>query len=317
MIVGVNRYVQAEDTPIETHRVDPAGEAQQVARLRAVRAGRDSARVEGAHRRAQARVRGRSQPHAGAHRRRPRPRDDGRDLRRLARGLGHLAREARLLESHVWGWPDVRERLWDHDRRMDSLRVLSGIAVVNAGVNLPVMAAAARLAELGASVTKVEPPGGDPSEALAGSLYRRPHRRPDRRPPRPQGARGPGGDDRAARRRGRPAHLEPAVGARADGPRARRAARAPPPARPGRDGRARGSAPGARRARPHLRRPPRPAVAAGAAEDAARRPRRRRAHGDRGGRAAARARARASTTATPRSHSRTAPRSSRASGRTA
>ena len=55
---------------------------------------------------------------------------------------------------------------------MDSLHVLSGIAVVNAGVNLPVMAAAARLAELGAAVTKVEPPGGDPSEALAGSLYR-------------------------------------------------------------------------------------------------------------------------------------------------
>ena len=25
VIVGVNRYVQAEDTPIETHRVDPAG----------------------------------------------------------------------------------------------------------------------------------------------------------------------------------------------------------------------------------------------------------------------------------------------------
>jgi alpha-methylacyl-CoA racemase len=56
---------------------------------------------------------------------------------------------------------------------MDSLRVLSGIAVVNAGVNLPVIAAAARLAELGASVTKVEPPGGDPSEAIAASLYRR------------------------------------------------------------------------------------------------------------------------------------------------
>lgn len=66
----------------------------------------------------------------------------------------------------------MRGGVWDHDRRMDSLRVLSGIAVVNAGVNLPVMAASARLAELGASVTKVEPPGGDPSETLAGGLYR-------------------------------------------------------------------------------------------------------------------------------------------------
>jgi methylmalonyl-CoA mutase, N-terminal domain len=47
VIVGVNRYVQTEDTPIETHRVDPAGEAQQVARVRTVRAARDSARVEG------------------------------------------------------------------------------------------------------------------------------------------------------------------------------------------------------------------------------------------------------------------------------
>jgi methylmalonyl-CoA mutase, N-terminal domain len=47
VIVGVNRYVQAEDTPIETHRVDPAGEALQVARVKAVRAGRDAARVEG------------------------------------------------------------------------------------------------------------------------------------------------------------------------------------------------------------------------------------------------------------------------------
>ena len=63
--------------------------------------------------------------------------------------------------------------MWDHDERMDSLHVLSGIAVVNAGVNLPVIAAAARLAELGASVTKVEPPGGDPSAELAESVYRR------------------------------------------------------------------------------------------------------------------------------------------------
>ena len=46
VIVGVNRYVQAEDTPIPTHWVDPAGEAQQVERLRAIRAGRDASRVE-------------------------------------------------------------------------------------------------------------------------------------------------------------------------------------------------------------------------------------------------------------------------------
>jgi alpha-methylacyl-CoA racemase len=55
---------------------------------------------------------------------------------------------------------------------MDTVPALTGIAVVNAGVNLPALAAAARLGELGAAITKIEPPAGDPSEAAAGSLYR-------------------------------------------------------------------------------------------------------------------------------------------------
>jgi alpha-methylacyl-CoA racemase len=54
---------------------------------------------------------------------------------------------------------------------METVPALTGIAVVNAGVNLPAMAAAARLVELGAAVTRVEPPAGDPSEAAAPSLY--------------------------------------------------------------------------------------------------------------------------------------------------
>jgi crotonobetainyl-CoA:carnitine CoA-transferase CaiB-like acyl-CoA transferase len=48
---------------------------------------------------------------------------------------------------------------------------LAGIAVVSTAVNLPGPAAAARLAELGAAVTKVEPPGGDPLE-VDQELYR-------------------------------------------------------------------------------------------------------------------------------------------------
>jgi alpha-methylacyl-CoA racemase len=51
------------------------------------------------------------------------------------------------------------------------MTLLDGVRVVNAGVNLPVDAAAARLAELGAAVTKVEPPGGDPMDAAAPGLY--------------------------------------------------------------------------------------------------------------------------------------------------
>lgn len=47
------------------------------------------------------------------------------------------------------------------------MRPLTGIEVVSLGVNLPRPLAAARLAELGASVVEVEPPTGDPLEAIA------------------------------------------------------------------------------------------------------------------------------------------------------
>ena len=45
---------------------------------------------------------------------------------------------------------------------MEPLRPLTGIVVVNLGINLPAPAAGARLTELGADVVKVEPPDGDP-----------------------------------------------------------------------------------------------------------------------------------------------------------
>ena len=49
---------------------------------------------------------------------------------------------------------------------------LAGIRVVNTGINVPIDVAARRLGELGATVTKVEPPAGDPLEAQAPDWYR-------------------------------------------------------------------------------------------------------------------------------------------------
>ena len=46
VIVGVNRYGAAVETPPEILEIDPRGESEQVERLRAVRAGRDAARAE-------------------------------------------------------------------------------------------------------------------------------------------------------------------------------------------------------------------------------------------------------------------------------
>ena len=48
---------------------------------------------------------------------------------------------------------------------------LGGIRVVNTGINVPIDVAAGRLAELGARVTKVEPPPGDPLLAQAPEWY--------------------------------------------------------------------------------------------------------------------------------------------------
>jgi alpha-methylacyl-CoA racemase len=50
---------------------------------------------------------------------------------------------------------------------------LNGVRVVCVAVNLPGPAAAARLAELGACVTRVEPLSGDPLEAVCPELYAR------------------------------------------------------------------------------------------------------------------------------------------------
>jgi methylmalonyl-CoA mutase N-terminal domain/subunit len=46
VVVGVNRYVQAEEQPVPTLRIDPALERKQLGRLQAARARRDGAAVE-------------------------------------------------------------------------------------------------------------------------------------------------------------------------------------------------------------------------------------------------------------------------------
>ncbi|WP_078291308.1 CoA transferase [Mycobacterium sp. D16R24] len=48
---------------------------------------------------------------------------------------------------------------------------LTGVNVVSLAINLPGPAACSRLAELGAAVTKVEPPGGDPLARVAAGWY--------------------------------------------------------------------------------------------------------------------------------------------------
>ncbi len=48
IIVGVNRYVQADEQPPEILRIDHALETKQIARVQALRARRDSAAVEAA-----------------------------------------------------------------------------------------------------------------------------------------------------------------------------------------------------------------------------------------------------------------------------
>jgi alpha-methylacyl-CoA racemase len=55
------------------------------------------------------------------------------------------------------------------------VNLLEGLRVVSTALNLPGPVACARLRELGASVTKIEPPAGDPFESYCGSWYRRLH----------------------------------------------------------------------------------------------------------------------------------------------
>ena len=81
MVVGVNRYEQADEEPIEILRIDPALERKQIGRLQA-RARRDAARSS--------RARG-----AEGGRRGPGPQPDGPDHRLRA---GHVS-EGEMVEA--------------------------------------------------------------------------------------------------------------------------------------------------------------------------------------------------------------------------
>ena len=48
---------------------------------------------------------------------------------------------------------------------------LSNIKVITLGINLPVPLAASKLARLGADITKIEPPDGDPLKSFAKDFY--------------------------------------------------------------------------------------------------------------------------------------------------
>ena len=55
------------------------------------------------------------------------------------------------------------------------MKLLEDLRVVTTGLNLPGPAACARLRDLGASIAKIEPPGGDPFEGYCAAWYRRLH----------------------------------------------------------------------------------------------------------------------------------------------
>ncbi len=64
----------------------------------------------------------------------------------------------------------------DHLGASEAPRALEGIAVVTLAPNVPGPVAAARLRDLGARVTKIEPPQGDPLASLAPRWYETLHR---------------------------------------------------------------------------------------------------------------------------------------------
>ena len=100
IIVGVNRYQAEEEPPIELLRVDPALE-DEADRAGAGRCARGATRraVEAALAAAEGGRRGRGpEPDAADRRGLARVRDHGGDVRRAARGLGRLARNAGLLD---------------------------------------------------------------------------------------------------------------------------------------------------------------------------------------------------------------------------
>ena len=103
VVVGVNRYQLDDETPLEILKIDAALEGKQIERVHVAegpaRLGEGRAAAGGAEAGLGPR---RRQPDADDPRRGSRLRDDGRDVRRLARGLGHVARDACVLTCLTW-----------------------------------------------------------------------------------------------------------------------------------------------------------------------------------------------------------------------
>ncbi len=98
VIVGVNRFQEPDEQPIEILKIDQALEDKQVDRVKAAASPAGRRRGRGGPRPPQGGRRGRGpEPHAGDRRRLARVCDHGRDVRRPPRGLGHLARDPRVL----------------------------------------------------------------------------------------------------------------------------------------------------------------------------------------------------------------------------
>ena len=98
IVVGVNRYQLEDEGEIEILRIDPALEQKQIERVQALRARRDSAAVEAALAALKEAPRARTEPDAALIDASRAYVDHGRDVRRAARGVGHLARDAGLLK---------------------------------------------------------------------------------------------------------------------------------------------------------------------------------------------------------------------------
>lgn len=63
-----------------------------------------------------------------------------------------------------------------YPRQPRHFKPLNGVRIVTLALNLPGPAAAARLKALGAEVSKIEPPGGDPMAQMSPELYRALHK---------------------------------------------------------------------------------------------------------------------------------------------
>ncbi len=101
IIVGVNRYQQQEDTELELLRIDPALETKQIERVTALRARRDSAKVEETLAALRRGAEGDENLMPLDRRRVPGVRDHGRNVRHAPRGVGRLARDSGLLDGRI------------------------------------------------------------------------------------------------------------------------------------------------------------------------------------------------------------------------